>query len=384
MEYTYPYYYKKFKCTADQCSDTCCAGWQIAIDKKTLKKYRKVTGPFGNRLNNSIDWSEQTFHQYENRRCAFLNEQNLCDICLEAGEELLCKTCRRYPRHYEEFENLREISLSLSCPEAAKLILGTNRPVYFETREQKTDIEEYDVFDFFLFTKLQEIREFLFEIIRREEMSLEVKMALLLVAVHDLQNRLSRQELFAVDDLLMRYRKKDFLEKVRKKWRRYENRGDVRCYLMHGMMYRIHQLEVLNPKWEAWLKKCQRLLYEEMAPDIYISRRNEFCREYVSRSYEYERLLEYFIFSYFCGAVYDGNAFGKFKLAVVHTLLIRELNMASWLMNGKKFSFEDQIEISHRYAREIEHSDINLDKVDQMMSEDPFFDLDHLLVCTLG
>ncbi|MCU6763663.1 Flagellar biosynthetic protein fliU [uncultured Roseburia sp.] len=384
MEYTYPYYYKQFKCTAHQCSDTCCAGWQIAIDKKTLKKYKKEKGPFGNRLYNSVDWPEGTFLQYDHKRCAFLNEQNLCDICLEAGEEYLCKTCRRYPRHYEEFENLREISLSLSCPEAARLILGTKRPISFKTREQESDTEEYDVFDFFLFTKLQEIREFLFETIRREDMSFEIKTALMLAAVHDLQNRLSRQELFAVDDLLKRYRQPDFPEKIQKKWRRYENRGEVRCYLMHGMMYRLHQLEVLDPEWESWLKKCEGLLYEETPPGIYISRREEFCTAYADRNYEYERLLEYFIFSYFCGAVYDGNAFGKLKLAVVHTLLIRELNLASWMIKKEAYSFEDQIEISHRYAREIEHSDLNLHKIDKMMSEDPFFDLDHLLVCTLG
>lgn len=45
-----------------------------------------------------------------------MNEENLCDIYTEAGKKMLCKTCTRYPRHYEEYENLREISLSLSCP----------------------------------------------------------------------------------------------------------------------------------------------------------------------------------------------------------------------------------------------------------------------------
>ena len=61
MEIRVPHYYRKFKCTADKCPDTCCAGWQIVIDEETLEKYHKFEGPFGNRLANSIDWREGVF-----------------------------------------------------------------------------------------------------------------------------------------------------------------------------------------------------------------------------------------------------------------------------------------------------------------------------------
>src|SRR5699024_11517364 len=113
MEYMYPKYFYDFHCEAGACSDTCCAGWKIGIDPVSLKKYRKYPGFFGNRLRNSVDWETKSFDQYH-RRCALLNDENLCDIYIEAGPGMLCKTCTRYPRHYEEFENLREISLSLS------------------------------------------------------------------------------------------------------------------------------------------------------------------------------------------------------------------------------------------------------------------------------
>lgn len=123
MQITYPDYYKEFSCTADKCKDTCCAGWGIVIDDNTLKKYRQVKGAFGKRLRQEIDWKEKSFCQKAGR-CAFLNQRNLCDIYTQLGEKAFCDTCRRYPRHIEEFENLREISLSLSCPEAAEIILG--------------------------------------------------------------------------------------------------------------------------------------------------------------------------------------------------------------------------------------------------------------------
>ena len=72
MQITKPTFYKEFSCIAGACPDTCCAGWQIMIDEKSLQKYRRFKGPFRNRLHNDIDWKEHSFCQYD-KRCAFLN-----------------------------------------------------------------------------------------------------------------------------------------------------------------------------------------------------------------------------------------------------------------------------------------------------------------------
>ena len=133
MLYTYPHYYRKFQCIASECEDTCCAGWEIMIDDKALEKYKKAKGPVGNRLKNSINWKEGSFLQYHHR-CAFLNDENLCDLYTEMGPDSLCRTCRMYPRHVEEFEGSREYSLCLSCMEAAKIILGCEEKVQFLKR----------------------------------------------------------------------------------------------------------------------------------------------------------------------------------------------------------------------------------------------------------
>lgn len=38
-----------------------------------------------------------------------------------------------------------------------------------------------------------------------------------------------------------------------------------------------------------------------------------------------EQLMVYFVFTYFCGAVYDEQAYGKLKFAVAGCILIRAL-----------------------------------------------------------
>ena len=107
MEYIYPDYYKEFNCIADKCEATCCAQWIIVPDDKSLRKYKNFKGDFSARLQNSIDYENKEIRRYK-EACVFLNEDNLCDLYIEAGKDMLCKTCRRYPRHYEEFENLRD------------------------------------------------------------------------------------------------------------------------------------------------------------------------------------------------------------------------------------------------------------------------------------
>lgn len=381
MEYTYPEYLYDFQCEASACSDTCCEGWRIAIDPVSLKKYRKYPGFFGNRLRNSIDWDKEAFEQY-NGRCVFLNDENLCDIYKEAGEGMLCKTCTRYPRHYEEYENLREISLSLSCPAAAKMILGQKKKLDFLNEYRETPEEEYEQFDFFLFTKLNEIRDYYYKVIQDRKLSLEFRMALLLATAHDLQERINREQLHEVDDLLKRYSRPAFLKTAKKKFAEFKENEVQKRTQRRKLWQKLYRLEVLRRGFRDYLKKQDQYLYQEISQEAY----EEACRNYeeTAEDCEYEQLLMYYVFCYACGAVYDGDLFSKIKLAVVHTLLLRELQMASWLENEKKLSFHDRVELVHRYARETEHSDPNMEAMENMAAEEEDFCLRKLLTAVLG
>ena len=87
----------------------------------------------------------------------------------------------------------------------------------------------------------------------------------------------------------------------------------------------------------------------------------------------------YWIYTYFCGAVYDGEIFAKLKMAVVCTLLIHELDMGAYLKNGRVFCLEDQIDICYRFSRELEHSDLNLNAFEDVLASDKLFALENML-----
>lgn len=398
MLYTIPHYYKKFQCIAGECPDTCCAGWQIVIDDRTREKYRRAEGAFGNRLHNSIDWKESCFQQYEGR-CAFLNDENLCDIYQEAGKEMLCRTCRNYPRHIEEFEGSREISLSLSCPEAARLILSCREPVQFLTAE-KAGEEEYEDFDFFLYTKLTDARDLMIRLLqdRREPVSLRIAMVLSLG--HDLQRRIRSGQLFLVDQLLERYGKEGAFRRMEERIKPYRVDKKSRSRLVRELFEIFGELELLKADWPQYVKRAEQGLAQEEEQfaageeAAQVTAGEETAAEWKKETQDetsweiwMEQLMVYFVFTYFCGAVYDENAYGKIKLAVVSTLLICEITrgiFADPAERSGKDLFSILTESAWKYSKEIEHSDVNLGRLERLFREKSCCDLENLLRVVLS
>lgn len=361
MQITKPTFYKEFSCIAGACPDTCCAGWQIMIDEKSLQKYRRFKGPFRNRLHNDIDWKEHFFCQYD-KRCAFLNEDNLCDIYSEAGKDMLCDTCRKYPRHIEEFEGLREYSLSLSCPEAARIFLSHKEKITFFTREVAAPEETYDDFDYFLFTALMDTRDYLFSVIQDRSIPVRLRRQKLLACAHDFQLSLDKNELFQWEDIRGRHQKSGYGEKFLNKIQKWNDECQVsseqpskdstsaRASLLalSKQIWRtvIPQMEVLRPGWHTYLRKTLVPLYGSCQNDTELTEiYAAFAHDYPDWTVHEEQLLLYWIYTYFCGAVYDDQIFAKAKMAVICTFMIHELAVGTWLKNDRHFTFEDMISI---------------------------------------
>lgn len=139
----YPNYLAEFQCIGANCEDTCCAGWTVLVDKKTYQKYMNVKEPHMKaKLKENVkrDRSRGSEAAYakikmdEKGACTFLEEDQLCGIYKELGEDYLCNTCTVYPRNLQNVMGVVEKSLTPSCPEAARLML-LNRGVMQFTQE---------------------------------------------------------------------------------------------------------------------------------------------------------------------------------------------------------------------------------------------------------
>ena len=125
-----PDYYTQFHCIAEKCTHTCCAGWEIDIDSKSLERYRTLKGPLAEELRLSIEESDPPhFRLTERERCPMLNEQGLCRLILHYGESALCQICTDHPRFRNFWSDRIEIGLGLVCEEAARLILEAKHPM---------------------------------------------------------------------------------------------------------------------------------------------------------------------------------------------------------------------------------------------------------------
>lgn len=121
-QYTFNYA-QNFKCIADKCKHSCCEKWGVNIDKKSLKKYKKIKGDFSLRIKDGVDFKNKQFVM-KNRRCAFLNDNNLCDLIINEGESSLCQVCQDHPRFRSFFDGRVELGLGLCCEEATRILLN--------------------------------------------------------------------------------------------------------------------------------------------------------------------------------------------------------------------------------------------------------------------
>ncbi len=373
MLHVKPDYYDKFKCVADRCEATCCAGWQIVIDEEALLRYQSEQGEYGEVLRKRIDWEDGVFKQDCWKRCAFLTENNLCEMYQQLGKESLCVTCGNYPRHIEEFEDLREITLTVSCPEVARILLEQKEPVCFSEEEIGEEEEEFEEFDPFFFSYLEDARKIMIAILQNRELSVAVRGGLARKMAEEMQNIIEESDLFDLADVYETYEEEANLTKivseVEQELNAFCENEEEEFHYSKAVFDRLYELEFLCDDWEPYLDKCRETLYGDGAK-AYRDMRNKF-KEYclqtpidgIDMDILLEQLLVYFVFTYFCGAVYDDNVRGKIRMSVDSVTVLYEMFVAKWAEQGGHLSKEDVKRIVYRYSRELEHSDVNLGRM---------------------
>ena len=369
MIYTRPDYFNEFKCIAGNCPDTCCAGWQIVIDDESLKKYKKIKGDYIWKVMSCVDWEEECFRQDNDKRCAFLNSDNLCDLYKNVGEESLCKTCRDYPRHTEEFEGVREVTLSASCPVVARILMERMTPVHFvkEEHPEEEETEFFGDFDPFLYSIIEDGRSAMIDILQNRNLSMKVRTMLVIGMAHDMQRRINHRELFACDQVIEKYKRVKSQQYVKEYLGQKEMLEEEN--LTKEMFPLIYDLELLRDEWDELLHRSQDMLFFT-TQESFGQLKTEFDQwkqEHPDMEIHLEQIMVYFLYTYFPGSVYDGQLFAKAQMAVYCTWMIELLWMARWLMNGRDITLDEMTELLYRFSREIEHSDENLEKLDEMM-----------------
>lgn len=381
MKIRMPYYYKDFKCIASKCTDTCCSGWQIIIDEDTYSKYKNIKSDFGKILNSEIIRYEddEPGFKLKNNNCAFLNKDLLCDIYSNLGEEYLCHTCKTFPRIIEEYGSLKEITLSLSCPEAARLILKDSKKLTFEVIENDEFVTSYNTISADLYIQILGARQIAFDIIQSTPFDLNTRISILLIFAEDIQKKIDGCEISKISDIRKKFSDKEFLNNLALSIQ--ENKGDFekKYSLIKQFLNIFSQLEEINKKWTETLNNSIDVLFNKNDFSFYETNYKKFNEYYKDNLYEFENIFTYFLFRYFMKSLHDADLLSKIKLCILSTVIIEILDITCFINNNFKFSLEDAIEISHMYSKDIEHCDDNIEKLYDMFNELDIFSTDNFL-----
>ena len=213
--------YEKFKCTADKCKFTCCKGWDINVDIKTYDKWKSENLNYlldNVKFINGNEDNKYMIKKETKGKCPLLNEQGLCKIVLNHGDEHLSSTCRKFPRIENIFDNVKEVSLSCSCPEVVNIISNMTEKHCMEFNELLSYIEDFGSL---------KIRECLVNIFQKENITIENKIILSYNMIFNLLNSddLDYEDLIEV---LGMYNSQSYIEKELYKYREYEKKNNIK------------------------------------------------------------------------------------------------------------------------------------------------------------
>lgn len=314
-----PEYYNTFQCLAGDCPDSCCKEWAVTVDENTLTKYRKLSGVLGDAIRQTLreeDGETILFSQGEN--CPFQQQDGLCRIYRELGEEALCRVCREYPRLRHDYGSFLELGLELSCPQAARLILAD--PGTAVTREIPGG-EPQDCSGNAL-ALLMETREYALTLLTEEDWTHGEAMALLLMWGVHIQQRLDGAAAAPFSP-----------ENALESGKMIAQPGSI-----PKMRDFFRQLDILTCRWREKLETARARPLSEISLS----------------------LARYFVNRYWLQAVSDLDLYGRVKFAIVSCLLVSSLE-------------GDFVENAQIYSKEIENDPDNLEALLDAVYESPAF-----------
>ena len=277
-----PSFYKDFKCIAGECPDSCCQGWEVDADDDSLNYYKTINNEIKNKIDTVLDKDEfgnTIFRLAQNKRCPFLNDENLCDMHIAIGAEHTPYTCRTFPRFINDFGSVREMGLSLSCPVVSDMIWALREPITFvdEFNDLPPQLNEIDAQTYFYLIKA---RKKAFCIVQNRDKSICERLTELLDYGLEIQSDLEEYE-EGNDEV-------DFL--------------DV-----------FSNPELIN---HEWMDKVNNSSIKPLSNEVYN-----------------ENIACYFLFRYFLTAVYDYDVLSKIKMAVVGVLVNTYFGEDSWTIH---------------------------------------------------
>ena len=326
MYITKPDYFDVFRCIASDCPDSCCKEWDVQVDEVSAAFYKSLPGALGDRLREVLYQEDgETYLAIVDRRCPMWRADGLCRIQAELGEQALCKTCREFPRLTHDYGDFVELGLELSCPEAARFILGAESVSMTTAEVTGGEPAEYDEE---AMAVLKATRKKMLAILSDSSRPIGETLTLALLYGYQAQSELdgAEEQAFAPEETL---------EEIR----HLAKPGDF-----GAMTDFFLTLELLTPEWEALLQRPTPAPWET----------------------RHLAMARYLVQRYWLQAVSDYDLYSRVKFLVIACLLVKHLG-------------GDLLRTAQLFSKEIENDADNVDAILDAAYTHPAFTDDKLL-----
>ncbi|MGG7078483.1 flagellin lysine-N-methylase [Clostridium sardiniense] len=370
----YPKYLKEFECIGGKCEDSCCIGWDIDIDKTTFRQYYKVKDKemkklFQKNVHNNeycqspdVDYGKVKLKG--DKRCPFLDEDNYCIIYSNLGEEYLSNVCTSFPRILNKIDGYYEMSLDVSCPEAARILLSKEEGIEFEESEEilgkhiissEIDTKSKEFKDSPM-KYLKEIRDLSIKIIKNRKFDLNKRLYILGEFINELEEELKYNykdvpkfiKEYDIDSVNDPYDKDEF------------------SYLLQVDFFKktMKYLNILDEVDSVYFKECTNEVmngfnFEEdnisKYSDVYIKAFEDYSEEFINKnSYIFENYLVNFMYNYMFPFSETQSVFDGYIMLLMRYSFIR-FYLVGMYLNNKEESKEDVIKFIQVFSKSIGH-----------------------------
>ena len=370
----YPKYLKEFKCIGGACEDSCCIGWDIDIDKITFRQYYKVKDQemkkmFQKNVHNNeycqapdVDYGKVKLKK--DKRCPFLDECNYCIIQSKLGEEYLSNVCTSFPRILNKIDGYYEMSLDVSCPEAARILLLKEEGIEFEENEETlgkhiisseidTKSKEFKNLPIKYF---KEIRDLSIKIIKNRKFDLNRRLYILGEFINELEEELK----YNYENVLKLIKEYD-INSVKDPYEK-----DDFSYLLQVDFFKktMKYLNILNEVDSLLFKDYTREVmngfnFEDdnisKYANIYIEAFEEYSKEYmIKNSFIFENYLVNFIYNYMFPFSENQSVFDGYIMLLMRYSFIRFYLVGKYIVN-KNESKEEIVRFIQVFSKSIGH-----------------------------
>lgn len=372
MKVLKPFYYDDFKCIAGDCIDNCChAEWEISIDKKTFKKYRKLKGQWGNKINNNIGRIRSNISdlrygkiKLKDKGCSLLDEKGLCTIHTKLGEGYLCNTCRIYPRIIIKFGETYERNLLMSCPEVARYFVRHKENFYFNMDEEElSDLDKNYIvdkrYDENLYNLLWDSRSLAMEIIQFKEIEIWKRIIFLKILTDKVQKLISEENYENYEKILNAFRNEITNVDVINSLDKIKLVPNVKVNFIKSVIDISVKGEIENVKYGKLIEGYNKLFINDNdikeSIDFILEKEIEFNEYLKEQNNIFENLLIYLVYKYFMNTLYTKDLNKEINKVVISYAMIKMLLLGRYTANENKLTEEDFIEVLYVFSRVIEH-----------------------------